>query len=627
MLNSYFAPIDFNSIIILVFVLFTFDSIGSFIAGFIKPAEYLRPIYWIWGMALIAFFLFLMHLALPFRPEYITILLLSSLSITLPSYLKRKDFTKLYVCFKNFKFPFLILILIAQPLFFLLSAPPYYADEMLYHFYSPARILLEQKWPFLDSFAGPAPSLYEMIPKSLDIIYWMTFSLSKTYVLARILHFILAFSVLFAVSLFLKRNLNRLSAIIFISLALLLSTGFLHSTTIGYVDAAAGSLAILFLIMMIDLVKHPKKSQILASTLVLSSTLGIKYSSIAFSLTVACVSLILILLSVSKLRSKIAKSIKLIPKLILIFTFFGGFWYIRNFVLSGNPVYPIALSCWHGWLCPYGANLFGATPFDREHVIFIIYSIFQERNLVFATAIALIISIIYSFRQKTGIIKNLSVIIILSLFFELILIKRHANFELRYYYHWFLLIPLVLALPAGLIERKKSPYYYFLIFLIYLIPINMVYMNVQKMYQNSFTPKNIKDYALRKISLNGWLESTFPKMNQVIKWCGDNKSLQNLILIDPYHIWFSSEAGIRAYLLNCNIQVPFSSTSSNDDLVKMIRKQYPNGYLISEERCGHFVKKIPQYADNTYIKRHDLNQKLICSSKEILSNLYIISNK
>ena len=161
-LSDFFATFNLFNTSIFFFAFIVFDAIGTNIAYLLKPTSYLRPVFWIWGLGLFVFLWFLLHFLIPFWPQYVWISLISCLIFSLPLYIKQKGPISFIQTLLQFPYPLLVIPLIFKPFYFLLNSPPFYTDEMAYHFYSPAQLLLENKWPFLGS---GAPSMYHMYPR------------------------------------------------------------------------------------------------------------------------------------------------------------------------------------------------------------------------------------------------------------------------------------------------------------------------------------------------------------------------------------------------------------------------------------------------------------------------------
>lgn len=642
-LSQYFAQLNIFNLSVFLLSFIIFDSLGSRIAFYIKPPQYMRLTYWIWGMGLFALALFLLHLLLPFRKEYIWLILLLFSLISVPSYIKNKNLFTLISEVKSFIFPIFILFILFKPIYFLISAPPYYADEMNYQFYPPARLFIEAKWPFLSSVGGAAsPSLYEMIPKTLNTIYWAFFSLTGTYVVARLVHFFIVYSVLYTISIFIAKNINKTAGIVYSIFGLLLSANYIYFSTLGYVDAAPASLSILFLILIVDYLAKPQKGKLYPASIILGLMVGMKYTISIFALTTILTAVLISLytrrkkilsISFKSLKLLFPKNIKILGILSIITLIFGGYWYLKNLLISGNPIYPIFFKCMYGWQCGVGNTFFSgwSFPFDILHAWNILMELFQSNaGFFYSTFILLIVSIIMSLIYKLKYSILLTATIISSIFLEIALSRNNTGFVSRYYFHWLLLIPLILTLPLTLLNIKKIAPLHKIIFissivLLLFFPAIVLTKNIKRLYEGDYVPGYVRNYSMHRINMNNWLDYYYPAMNEFIKWCGNKRPMQDILVIDPNLIWYSTESGMRAFMVNCNLIHPEISDKLNStEIAKAIEKKYSKYYLVSEERCKSKIVADQFLKDPEVKKRYDVNQELVCNNKEIVKNTYLL---
>jgi hypothetical protein len=638
-LSDFFSPLNFYNLPIFFIAFIIFDAIGIRIASFLKSPIYLRTIFWVWGLAIFIFIWFLLHLFLPFWPIYVWVSLIISGFIVLPGYINRKEIISLFREVIIFPFPLLILLIIAKPVYFLVSAPPFYTDELAYHFYSPALLITEKSWPFLSG-----ASLYQMVPKFLDTSFIVMFSLSKTYATARLLHFLLVFSAIYAIGKYLKQNINLFAAIAYSFLVLLISPVFLTSATQGYVDAGAAIFSILFLIAFVDFIVKKEKKYLFAAYIIFGITIGIKYTVLAFLGSVILIGIGFL----ANYRKILAPALNLSPKHKSNFHFstiaigsilivlFGGYWYVKNIIMTGNPVYPFLFKCYKGIKCQTGYDYFAswAIPLDSQHYPLIRSIIFQNSNLlVAATFASLLFAIIAAIILKLDITKILAFIIPVSVLLEIFISKNTSGFELRYFYHWVLLIPLSLALPFAILTKNKLPSNGFkillglIIFFFFLLSVGpVVKNNIKRLYEPDFVPGYIRNYTMRRINLYQWIDYYAPETNEIIKWCGEKRPMQNLLVVDPSLIWSGYE--LHAFMVNCTLNIIGPAPSTNiDEYVKEIRKKYNNSYLVSLNRCGAQKPDLTFQPGADLLARHELNMKLICNSKEVFKNVYILSKQ
>lgn len=623
-LTDFFAPISIYNVSIFILAFTVFDAIGIKISSKIMGPLYLRPIFWIFGLAIFVFVWFILHFFLPFWPVYVWTSLIFFGLLFLPGYLKNKRYQSLLKAFVSFPFPFIFLLIGAKPLFFLLSAPPYWTDELAYHFYSPSQLFTETAWPFLDGLG-----LYNMVPRFLNTSYTLMFSLSKTYVTARILHLHLVFSAIYAISLFIKKRINSYAAVFYSFFALLSSSYFLYQSTLGYVDAGAAIFANLFLVVVADFLYERKRELLTSAAIILGLVIGIKYTILAFLGSVIVIAFIIIIISGQFKRSLFSNSLTAIIFAII----FGGYWYIKNIILTGNPIFPFLFKCFRAIQCGTGYDFFASwsTPLDGYHFEFIRNVIFQNNLRFLSVTVAfLLFSIVISFVLKLRQLKLLSLLIPSAVLMEILISKNISGFELRYFFHWVLLIPLILVLPFGILSKttlfsKKFQLMISVILTLLLFSTAglVALQNIKRLYEPDFVPGFVRNYAMGRTDILKWIDYYAPQTNEIIKWCGENRPMQNLLVIDPSLIWSGYE--LRAFMINCNLNIIGPETNTViDTYAKELRTKYNNSYLVSLNRCGSVKPELTFDASKELLAMHELNMKIVCSSGEISKNLYLI---
>ncbi len=617
-LSDFFATLNIYNLSIFFLSFIIFDAAGVNVACFIRPGSYLRYIYWIFGLALFIFVWFILHFFIPFWPVYVWISLIIFGLLSLPLYLKNKGPLTLIQAFIRFPYPLLIIPLIFKPIYFLVNSPPFYTDEMAYHFYSPIQLMLENQWPFWP--ATSAPSLYAMMPKTLDTAFLIMFSITKTYATARLLHFLLVFSSFYVMAGYCWQKIGKLPALIFTFLMPLLTVStFWAASTWGYVDAGASILAVLFLITIADFINKPGKHGLFTAAVIGGLAVSIKNTTVAFFGSVSAVSAILFLIIYHRtIRKKIFnKTLLIIMSLtILFFIISGGYWYLKNFLITGNPLYPFVFPCWYGWPCGKARGFFQAwaMAIDKAHFDVIKNILFQNNSfLFFLTVSSVILGYIGGLITKNRIIKYLIFIITGSVILEIIISKNITGFELRYYYHWFLLIPILLVLPFEIFSKLKNiPMAIVFVYFIYFIAFgysagNVVGKNLMRIYEGDFVPGYIRNYAMHRIGLSEWLDYYFPKLSDFVKWCGEKRPLQEVVVLDPALTWFSYEGMMRVFMVNCRL-------TGGSDKAKFI--------IVSETPCTDGQPYPTDEKDPAVQGRHKLNQKFVCGGKEIEKYLY-----
>lgn len=636
-LSDYFAHLNGINLAQFLLCFFTFDAIGLRIGKYIKTPDYLRLVNWIFGLALFVLLWFFLHAVVPFTPVFTWLSLLIFSLVFLPGYFIHRGYTSLGQAIKDFPYPFAIILLIIKPIYFFLSAPPYMWDEMAYHYYSPAKLVTEKYWQFLDG-----PSLYESLPRFLDTSFILLFSLTKTYATARLLHFMIVFSAIFTIGWFLKKRAHSLVGILYVLLALLQSAEFIQSSTLGYVDAAPAIFTPLLIIVLADYMVTQKKNLFYSAAILFGITISMKYTIVIFPSIALCTALISLLLinrnrileASKKINLRIIRrSFKIGLMWLLLMGIFGGYWYFKNLILTGNPIYPFLFKCFKGMECGRGNQFFAGwtIPFDKLHFITIRAILFQKDAVLFyASCISLAIAATFSIFLRVKWVLYATLLILLSVLIEIAVARKFTGFEFRYYFHWLQLIPLVIILPLALTQNlakkivsKNAVFVILGVSFVLLSTGSVLKKNFHRFYEGDYVPGYVRNYAMNRIGLNEWIDYFFPHTGEFIKYCGRKMPMQKIISVDPNLVWFSYEGMMRVYMVNCNLSgANFSLNKKVEELNLLNKKEFSGLYFIADERCITDKKKLKIYDDRNIQQRYDLNQSLVCSLKEVFKNVY-----
>lgn len=337
MLNDFFAPHNLGNIFILLFFLFLWDISGWGIITQIFRLHipgWLRPVIWCAGLGLEVFFLFFWHLIWPFHPLVIIVWVLAA---ALPFFRRYKkiQFSDLKQTFKKLSLPILMSVTLLPWIWIKTSLPPYLWDEMAYHYISPYKLLTEQHWQF--------DGLYLNLPRLLDTGYTLLFTVTHTYASARLMHLAIYLSALACLYLFLRRSFP-IAAVLSFAFLTFGQMPLLIAATTGYVDAAAAGFIILTLLL---LPMHPELAAVFAGLAV-----GTKYNTV-LPLTLAVIPGLVILVRSHRFRWRLLLSI------LGIFLIFGGYWYLKNLILFGNPIYPLGFTSSRQFFLPGQSLLIG----------------------------------------------------------------------------------------------------------------------------------------------------------------------------------------------------------------------------------------------------------------------------
>jgi hypothetical protein len=627
-LSQFFSPLNPLNLLIFIVTMFFFDTTGFFFSKMLDFPKFLRAVYWIFGLGIFIFVWFMLHFFLPFKNVYIWITMAILALPTLPTYIKSGGPITLFKEFILFPFPLLFILFIAKPIFYVLSLPPFIWDEAAYHFYSPARLITETSWQFTIPLNPRALSFYDMIPRLLDTAFVLIFSVSKTYATARLLHFFLYFSSIFAIGRFLQQKVGFLASLIYSFFALFLVGNLLLGATSGYIDSGAAVLVLLFLITMVGYIVDKKKGYLYAAATIFGIAIGIKYTTLVFLVPITFVFFIIIITLNRKwlIEKFFPKPWRLIINtrwfllLIIIPLTFGGYWYIKNYLISGNPIYPFIFPCKNDFTCSQSSDFFLGWAKNLDFEIFK-STVFQNSELLYKTTLsALIATILLSPLIKNVYPRTLSIMISIGVFFEFVIVRNYLGFLPRYFGHWQLMVPLALSLPFSFTRSNKTGSV--LSMLTALTFIYLVYQSawgfatgfIDKAREVDYIDAETRSYSRNRISLDRWLILNFPKTHDLIKWCGEKGEMKTLLVADPYFIWTSHEGLMRAFLVNCHLTYLALPNDLNiGNFTHDIEANFNNSYLVSLVPCENGLQikfNDPQAQTNYY-----LNQNLVCGNK------------
>lgn len=641
-LVDYFAPLNLENTLTLLLALIIFDAAGTTIATYFDFPRFLRLTNWIVGLALFVFIWFLLHLFIPFLPQYVWTSLVVMGALFLPVYFIKMRYVSLFTEVLLFPFPLAFFALVIKPMFFLVSLPPYLWDEMAYHFAPPALLFTEKAWLFTQSYGCKCWGLYEMIPRFLETMFTTFLSLTQTYSTGRALHLLLFFSCIYAVAIFIKEKYSYFPAIVYSFLALFLTSSMLTSATLGYNDSAAAGLTNVFFVCVIGFISSNKKGYLFAAATFLGLAISIKYTPLGFVLATTIVALVLYLLlnlkSIIFFFRKISlhsiKQFSFVLWLPVLMGVFGGYWYVKNWVVTGNPIFPFYFSCKNGIPCGKQNEFFSgwSISFKEENYEQLKSAIFHKSpELYDAFFYAIVAAVVLGVATRKKNVVLIAVMIAAGVYMEIQLSKNIVGFADRYFYHWYLLIPLGLSLPF-FIDWKAGRVVFATTLIIFNFLGNMVYdsaykisaFNKNKMREELFVSPEYRNYARSRFTLNEWIASNFPNMKDVIFWCGEKREMTALLVSDPQVIWSSYEGLMRVFLVNCDqVILPMVEKENLNQYVQDLKKQYSNAYIVSLDKCNPKKPNIDATDSEKTIKLHyELNQRLICEREESFKNMY-----
>ena len=138
------------------------------------------------------------------------------------------------------------------------------------------------------------------------------------------------------------------------------------SSASGYIDTGAAATALLYFVTMTGYVVNKERGYLLAGMSLFGMAIGIKYTTLTFLIPATILFLTtFITLNHQKLlrmfNKGFQKTISMNKWILLLFILpliFGGYWYIKNFIVSGNPVYPLIFHCKNNLVCGQTSEFF-----------------------------------------------------------------------------------------------------------------------------------------------------------------------------------------------------------------------------------------------------------------------------
>lgn len=208
--------------------------------------------------------------------------------------------------------------------------PPNAWDELAYHM-PEARQIAETHTLHLQV---ESHFFYGNIPKLVEVLYAEGISVSG-YALAHVLHLLVLCSFLVFVYGTLASLYGRRTGILAVVL-LLLFDDLVENATTGYVDAAVASFEVGSVVALAAWVERRRSGDLVLATLLIGLALSAKYTAAATLVYLAAVFGV-----VSARRFGTRTTLRGAAALGGLLLVVCGFWYGKNAVLHGNPVYPL----------------------------------------------------------------------------------------------------------------------------------------------------------------------------------------------------------------------------------------------------------------------------------------------
>lgn len=600
MLNDFhpFGPLD---LLLLAFLYLSFDSIGCLFGKFFKLPEFSRLFWWILGLSFYSFFWWFI-----LDQNFNSLIILTSLGfcflIGLPFQLKSSNLLKNW---QSNSLIFLPLAVLSIALYVKTSLPPYWGDEIGYHYYSPSEVLRPE-------LTTRRQDLYFFIPQSLDNVYRLTFAVTNSYAVARSLHLLIVISAFLTVANWLRKHFNKLTTSFWLIFSPFLTVNFTSMATSGLVDMATASTVLVSLLLTWELLITLNWSFFHGIVAFWATSIGFKYSTFIPLLSATSVSLGY-LLATKNLRPKI-----LLPKLIGAipwFLFFGGFWLLRNFLLKGDPIYPMLgkSNFFTGWTIPISIN----------NINIIAQEIFTGSKLLGISLFASLAFSLLSYR-KLSLVHGL---IISTWFLEILIVRKLGGFLVRYYFHWPYIAGLIMLIPLTFKSKFK---YLYLVFVVIVFTAQVSH-TIKFVYGSYFTPKLESDYAFRKIDLTNWLKEKYPNNVDIYLKCNKNtQTLDPIYIADPDIMWFWTNSQIQGFLRGCyfkffDLGFPQITNLPNFDQSFLLYSTHDcqnEGVLPSQTQNTDGNRELINYP--YAINQRKLNNNLVCNGEKITPSLYLV---
>lgn len=608
-LSEYFQPLNPATISLFFLIFFSFDLWGTFIKSLFskRQLDSSRIINWLIGLGFFSLLWFLLRFFLPPSQLRIALTILVLDLITLPHYLRAGELKKLAVAWWPLKFPLLVIAPFLPAVFIKASLPPYYSDEMAYHFISPAQLAHLTTWRFDGNF-------YQSLPQVFDLFFVLTFALTKTYSVVRLTHFaILTTAMMFAFT-SLKRLFGRPPAYLFVFAFFSLPQAVVQAATIGFVDVATYSFMLIGLLLLIEFVISPSQSLLSFSAIFWGLALGTKYTSLSAAAAIFPAAAFMIF-------PKIKPRNLVLPFLMVIA--FGGYWYLKNLIAYGNPLYPMfggqtAINFTGNW----------TTPIDLAHLRPIMEGLFPANNFL---QILVLTTPIFFYLNRSTKVRTVSLFLISTVVIELVILKYFSGFYTRYHQHLQLWLLLLLSLQlANQYRHRWQQLISNSVFIVLAAFLVSSYLYSLKLtYQPGFLTRQEINYATGKLDIYGWVKAELPRVSDIIRWCEDPPGGQvSIFFVDPDMIWYEKEGFMRSFLTNCYLEkdIPLEGVPVGDLLTQAALQKLkfitPSiNQCLPDSQIGSKRAIKDDLDDRTMYLRH-LSNKLLCHSQEIIPHLY-----
>lgn len=622
-LSDFYQPLNMSILSISLLLFIFFDALGTLVKKFIfKPInnDTSRILNWLLGFGFYMFIWFVLRLFIPPHQTSVLISIAILSFASLPSYFKNRELHKLFVSIWQIKVPLLIIAPFLPAVFVKASLPPYYADEMAYQFIPPYFRNLIDVWRF-------DGGLYSNVPQLFNTFFNLAFAITKTYSVVRLFHFLILVTATAYAYLKLKIHFGRLSAFLFVFAFFSLPIDIVLTATLGYVDVATYSFILIGIINMIDFLYSKKTEPMFLSVVFWAMALGTKYTAVTIFVTFSMVFIAVIFYKYKLIFLKLTQP-RFLIRCIILFILFGGYWYLKNLIAYGNPIYPFLLPCLrYAQYCEtQAANFFAwTTPITLRNIPGIIKELLPAN---FPLQVALFVAPVLAYLNRNPKTKILSLILTLTIVLEFLLLKQFSGFYPRYQQHLQLLMLLLITIQVN--NRYNSDILRIISNTFYLVVFGYILASfvTTVIYTNSLKFVNWTEinYARGKISIYGWVDQRFPKVKSGIDWCENPPGGKPLALAryDPDMIWYEYDGFMRSFMTNCYFENPPLDDLPIDKVLSTAREKKLQFWTITPNHClpQADVKRHLDYEGEHQLYLRQLNNIIVCNSKEVKPNLY-----
>lgn len=479
-----------------------------------------------------------------------------------------------------------IIAAVLMSLYLTSMLPPYASDEIAYHM--PEAKLIAESHHFYLNLGGHY--FYGNIPKLVEVLFALGITLFG-YALAHLLHFVFLLAFLATAGGLIGRLYGYRSGTLFVFL-LVFYNELVWNASVGFVDAAAVGLEVSGLLYALNWLENRRRRSFLYSALLFGIAMSIKYSPLA----TLGFSLLVILLDLVVKRFSLKNITRMLLPFIIILFLFGGFFYLKNIVLYGNPFYPL---------------YFGHRGVGEQAYLGLVNAIQQFGPKSFGNFIRTPFNF-YTFNQ-------IYVFLGFCIFPLVLTVREHRRFNillfsyiLTYWLYWFFLathqirflMPAVIAIlcaAAIFLGKLKSSFLPLALFAILVIGVSFnrhyksyYFSNSLKLFKDNMIIRQDKiPYALGRETAESFLAGQYGCQYSVFNAA---KSEGPGSIIDNWSVWHDPAVGFFAV---DNKLVEFRAESSFSDIKRELEaKNIRYLYIKSDTKARHLNNPDPEVVEH-----------------------------